>query len=64
MTPAYAGEVVSTTVTVKDADARYTAASLAVQVTVVVPTEKVVPDKGVQVGPLVTPTSSVAVAGG
>ena len=39
----------------------FPAASVAVQVTVVVPTEKLEPEDGEQVGPEVTPTLSVAV---
>ena len=39
----------------------FPAASDAVQVTVVVPTEKLEPEDGEQVGPEVTPTLSVAV---
>ena len=39
----------------------FPAASVAVQVTVVVPTEKLEPEAGEQVGPEVTPTLSVAV---
>ena len=50
-----------TTVTVKLAVPTFPAASDAVQVTVVVPTEKLEPEDGEQVGPEVTPTSSDAV---
>ena len=50
-----------TTVTVKYIDPWFPAASDAVQVTVVVPTEKLEPEDGEQVGPEVTPTSSDAV---
>ena len=49
-------------VTVKLAVAVFPAPSDAVHVTVVVPTENNVPDAGVQVGPLVTPILSIAVA--
>jgi hypothetical protein len=49
------------TVTVKLAVPVLPAASDAVQVTVVVPTEKLEPEDGEQVGPEVTPTLSVAV---
>ena len=49
------------TVTVKLAVPVLPAASDAVQVTVVVPTEKLEPEDGEQVGPEVTPTSSDAV---
>ena len=48
------------TVTVKLSVPVFPAASDAVQVTVVVPTEKLVPEAGEQVGPEVTLTSSVA----
>ena len=47
--------------TVKLAVPTFPAASAAVQVTVVVPAEKVEPDAGVQVGPVVTAKLSLAV---
>ena len=47
-----------TTVTVKLAVPTFPAASDAVQVTVVAPTEKLEPEDGEQVGPEVTPTLS------
>ena len=47
------------TVTVNVPVPTFPAASDAVQVTVVVPTEKLEPEDGEQVGPEVTPTSSV-----
>ena len=50
-----------TTVTVKLAVPTFSAASDAVQVTVVVPTGKLEPEDGEQVGPEVTPKSSDAV---
>ena len=50
-----------TTVTVKLAVATFPAKSVAVQVTVVVPTGKLEPEDGEQVGPEVTPVSSDAV---
>ena len=46
------------TVTVKLAVPTFPAASVAVQVTVVVPTGKLEPEDGEQVGPEVTPKSS------
>ena len=49
------------TVTVNVPVPSFPAASVAVQVTVVVPTEKLEPEGGEQVGPEVTPTSSDAV---
>ena len=48
-------------VTVKLAVAVFPAASDAEHDTVVVPTEKLLPDAGVHVGPIVTPTLSTAV---
>ena len=48
-------------VTVKIAVAVFPAASDAEHDTVVIPTEKLLPDAGVHVGPLVTPTLSTAV---
>ena len=48
-------------VTVKLAVPTFPAASVAVQVTVVLPTGKLEPEGGEQVGPEVTPTSSDAV---
>ena len=59
------GRVVSaapskTTVIVKLAVPTFPAASVAVQVTVVAPTEKLEPEDGEQVGPEVTPTLSDA----
>ena len=51
---------VYSTVTVKLAVPVLPAASDAEQVTVVVPTEKLLPDAGVHVGPLVTSLSSLA----
>ena len=50
------------TVTVKLAVPSFPAASDAIQVTVVVPTEKLEPEDGEQVGPEVAPTLSVALA--
>ena len=55
------GSVVSCTVTVNDFAEVLPAASLAVHVTVVAPIGNVEPEAGVHVGPLVTPTLSVAV---
>ena len=55
------GVVSAIRVTVKLAVPTFPAASDAVQVTVVVPTEKLEPEDGEQVGPEVTPTSSDAV---
>ena len=56
------GGVVSAqqTVTVKLAVPEFPAASVAVHVTVVVPSGNVEPEDGEQVGPEVTPTLSVA----
>ena len=48
-------------VTVKIAVAVFPAASDAEHDTVVIPTEKLLPDAGVHVGPIVTPTLSTAV---
>jgi hypothetical protein len=56
-----AGAVVSCTVTWNDLDDPFPAASLALQVTVVVPSPKVEPDAGEQLK-LVTPTASLAEA--
>ena len=47
-------------VTVKLVEPSFPASSYAVHVTVVVPTEKLLPDDGVHVGPLVTSLSSLA----
>ena len=58
------GAVVSCTVIVNVALPVLLAASLAVHVTVVAPIANVEPETGVQSGPTVTPTSSVAVAAG
>ena len=52
---------VFTIVTIKLAVAVFPAASVAEHDTVVIPTGNRVPDAGVQVGPLVTPTLSTAV---
>ena len=57
-----AGGASSVTVTVKLAVPTFPAASDAVQVTVVVPAEKLEPEGGEQVVPEVTPTLSVALA--
>ncbi len=56
------GAVVSRTVTVKVADPVLPAVSVAEQVTVVVPSGKVLPDAGVQTGVIEPSTVSVAVA--
>jgi hypothetical protein len=56
------GSVVSCTITLNDADALLPAASVAVQVTVVVPIGKVEPDGGVQTGVIAPSTVSLAVA--
>jgi len=56
------GGVVSTTDTMKLALPVFGLVSAAVQVTVVVPIGKVAPEAGPHVGPLTTPTASVAVA--
>ncbi len=56
------GSVVSRTVTVKVADPVLPAVSVAEQVTVVVPSGKVLPDAGVQTGVIEPSTVSVAVA--
>ena len=49
---------VLTTVTVKDIDPWFPAASAAVQVIVVMPTGNRLPDEGAHVGPIVTPMLS------
>ena len=59
---AITGAVVSCTVTLKDALLRLPAVSVAVQSTVVVPSGKVLPEAGVQLGVTLASTLSVAVA--
>ena len=53
---------VNVTVTVNVAEPLFPSPSVAVQVTVVVPTEKLLPDAGEHIGPLATLMLSVAVA--
>ena len=54
-------EIEYVTLTVNESLAMFPAASIAVHVTVVLPTLKNVPDSGLHVGPEVIPTLSVAV---
>ena len=54
-------KIVWVIVTVKLVVPIFPAASVAVQVTVVIPIGNMVPEAGSQVGPLITPTLSVAV---